>query len=91
MVVPRLIVGKTINKSARAYASLRRLHKDRNSIVHLKSRPLNFETTEMVNYLVKREADLQETAENCRTALAVVIAELAELDPEHPKIKFSGC
>jgi hypothetical protein len=88
VVVPRLTVGKEIDKSAIAYASLKRLHRDRNSLVHLKSRPLNLEPNELISYLGKRETDLHDTAKNCRAALTFVIAELAELDPEHPKLRL---
>jgi len=86
LVIPKLITGKEISKSGQAYESLKRLHKDRNSLVHLKSREMNFNHEEIANYLKDREQDIQESIKNCRKALKHVIKELLAIDPDHPKV-----
>jgi hypothetical protein len=86
LVVPRLTVGKQLDKSRHAYSALRQLQKDRNSLVHLKSREMSFSNEKMIEYLEKRENDIQRTANNCQAALKVVVQELHELDPTHPKL-----
>lgn len=88
IIVPRLTVGKEIDKAGKAYAALHQLHKDRNSLVHLKSRELSFTPEQMTEYLAEREKDLQRSAQNCKTALESVVQELYELDPEHPKLRL---
>lgn len=88
IVVPRLTVGKEIDKSKGAFAALKRLHKDRNSLVHLKSRPMNFDPEATAQYLEDREADLAEAARNCKAALENVVKALHDLDPEHPKLQL---
>lgn len=86
LVIPKLITGKEISKSGQAYESLKRLNKDRNSLVHLKSRKINFGNKEIVNYPELQEVDLQNSTKNCRKALKYVIDELLVIDPDHPKI-----
>ena len=88
IVIPRLTVGKELEKSKHAYAALRKLHKDRNSLVHLKSREMPLSNEEMVKYLAQRESDMQRAAENCQAAFKVVVEELRELDPSHPKLQL---
>ena len=64
VVVPRLVTGNEISKSGRAYESLKKLHKDRNSLVHLKSKKMNFNDSEMVAYLEDRENEIQDSVKN---------------------------
>lgn len=90
LVIPRLITGKELSKEGQAYQCLKRLHKDRNSLVHLKSRELVFNNDEMVKYLQDREIDIQESVGNCRSALKHVISELLVIDPDHPKVQLSN-
>jgi len=90
LVIPKLITGKEISKSGQAYESLRRLHKDRNSLVHLKSREMNFDNEEVASYMKAREQDIQESMKNCRKALRHVIQELLAIDPDHPKVILSS-
>lgn len=89
LVIPKLTTGKGISKSGQAYEALNRLHKDRNSLVHLKSRVMNFNAEEMTSYLKARETDIQESVKNCRKALRYVLEELLEVDPEHPKVMLA--
>lgn len=88
VVIPRLTVGKEIDKSKSAFSSLKRLHRDRNSLVHLKSRPMNFAPEETIRHLKAREADVKESVRNCHFALENIPKELFELDPEHPKLQL---
>ena len=90
LVIPKIVTGKEISKSGQAYESLKRLHKDRNSLVHLKSREMNFDSEAMVSYLKAREQDIQETTKNCRKALKHVIQELLVIDPDHPKVMLAS-
>lgn len=86
IIIPKLITGKEISKSGQAYESLKRLYKDRNYLVHLKSREMNFDNEEVVSYMKAREKGIQESVKNCRKALKHVIQELLAIDPEHPKV-----
>lgn len=90
VVIPKLITGKEISKSGQAYEALKRLHKDRNSLVHLKSRELNFDHDEISEYLQNREEDIQQSMRNCRKAIKHVIEELLAIDPNHPKVMLSS-
>ena len=90
LVIPKLVTGKEISKSGQAYESLKRLHKDRNSLVHLKSKALNFEHDAITDYLRSREEDVERSTANCRLALKQVVAELLEIDPDHPKVQLAS-
>ncbi|QCF24839.1 hypothetical protein [Hydrocarboniclastica marina] len=90
LVIPKLITGKEISKSGQAYEALKRLNKDRNSLVHLKSREMSFNAEEMASYLERRETDIQESVKNCRKALKYVLKELLEIDPDHPKVMLAS-
>lgn len=89
LVIPKLITGKEISKSGQAYEALKRLHKERNSLVHLKSREMKFNSEKMANHLKAREQSIQESAMNCRKALNLVIKELLAIDPDHPKVMLA--
>lgn len=86
IVVPRLIVGKEMDKEKQAYMVLKQLHKDRNALVHLKSIEMSLNNYEMVNSSLNHEKHLHRIVGNCKTALKVVIKELYEIDPTHPKL-----
>lgn len=89
LVVPRLIVGKQIDKEKRAYMALKQIHKDRNALVHLKSRDISLNSLnsdEMADSLLNREKWLHKAIENCKMALKVVVEELYEIDPTHQKL-----
>ena len=90
MVIPRLVTGKEISKSGQAYQALKQLHRDRNSLVHLKSREMNFNAEEMANFLAQREIEIQASVKNCRLALEQVVEELLEIDPDHPKVLLAS-
>jgi hypothetical protein len=86
LVIPKLITGKEISKSGQAFEALKRLHKDRNSLVHLKSKAMNFKPGEAAKYLDLRETNIQKSVENCKKALKLIIKELLEIDSTHPKV-----
>jgi hypothetical protein len=86
MIIPKLITGKEISKSGQAYELLKKLHKDRNSLVHLKSKELILSHDVIAEHIEKEEKDIEQSATNCRMALKQVIIELSEIDPTHPQI-----
>ena len=90
LVIPKLVTGKEISKSSQTYELLKRLHKDRNSLVHLKSREMKFSNEEAANYLKAREQGIQESTQNCRKALEHVLQELLTIDPDHPKVMLAS-
>lgn len=90
LIIPKLVTGKEILKSGQAYEALKRLHKDRNSLVHLKSRSINFDQDTMSKHLTDRENKIEQSVANCELALKCVIAELQEIDPDHPKVQLAG-
>lgn len=89
VVVPRLTVGKELERGSEGYATLKQLHKDRNSLVHLKSRQMFPSKDDLIAYLNAREDEIHRTMANCKRALRVVIHELRALDPDHPKLASS--
>lgn len=90
LVIPKLVTGKEISKSSQAYESLKRLHMDRNLLVHLKSRALTLDHDAIAKYLIDREKGIEQSVTNCCFALKCVIAELTEMDPDHPKLRLAS-
>jgi hypothetical protein len=89
LVIPKLITGKELSKKKQAYQTLKRLHKDRNSLVHLKSKQMFFEQEKMSTLVKDIEKDIQESTKNCRVALNIVVPELFAIDASHPKLRLS--
>ena len=84
LIIPKLITGKQINKESQAFESLKLLNKARNALVHLKSKKCPF-GQKLRDYLIKSEEDLDSDTRNAIRAMRLVIIELNELDPGHPR------
>ena len=87
LVVPRLTTGKQINKESQAFESLRLLNKNRNTLVHLKSKK-GVSGQALIDLLEANEKDIVKNTKNAINAMDMLVKELFAIDPEHPKVKF---
>lgn len=68
VVIPRLVCGKSIDKSGPAYSALKKLIRARNDLAHNKSRNLDLTAPNMGNKLEKRSKDFDENIDNAYKA-----------------------
>ncbi|MBT3984541.1 MAG: hypothetical protein HOE90_24505 [Bacteriovoracaceae bacterium] len=90
LVIPKLITGKELSKEGQAYQALKRLHKDRNSLVHLKSKKFKMNHSAIFDHLQKREKNIRDSVKNCRIVIEQVINELVRIDPKHLKVRLAN-
>lgn len=76
VVIPKLVCGKSIDKSGPAYNSLKKLVKSRNQLVHNRSREVNPLDPNLGAYLKKNEADFDSDFENSLKALYLLCMEM---------------
>ena len=85
MIVPRLITGKSLPHSGKWMMLLKALVKERNSIVHSKSKETPFDLKEAKDFYKKlneRNASIPQKARQAIELLNELAAELSNLDPE---------
>jgi hypothetical protein len=76
VVIPKLVCGKSIDKSGPAFNALKKLIKARNKLVHNKSKELNPSDPNLSEYLAKSEIDFKSDFENSLKALYLLCMEM---------------
>ena len=76
VIIPKLVCGKSIDKSGPAFNALKNLIKARNKLVHNKSKELNPSDPNLATHLEKSEADFQSDFENSLRALYLLCMEM---------------
>lgn len=76
VVIPKLVCGKSIDKSGPAFNALGKLIKARNSLVHNKSRELNPADSNLKQTLEKSDLDLKNGFENSLKTLYLLRMEM---------------
>lgn len=69
VVIPKLVCGKSIDKSGPAYSSLKKLISARNDLAHNKSRHLNLSDPDLAEKLEKRSKDFDANVYNAYRAI----------------------
>ena len=81
LVIPRLITGKELSPGGRSMELLRELVRQRNQMIHAKSRPYTPEAA-MAYLDAQSEEDDRRTALHALQAVYLLAQDLDELDPE---------
>lgn len=76
VIIPKLVCGKSIDKSGPAFNALKKLVKARNKLVHNKSKELNPSNPNLATYLEKSKADFKSDFENSLRALYLLCMEM---------------
>lgn len=91
IIIPRMVTGKSLDKSKRSYMNLKKLVKARNRIIHNKSSEINMEMfDEVVADMIEKESELKQLALGAINILIDLAEEIENMDSnEHAK--FSLC
>lgn len=72
VVIPKLVCGKSIDKSGPAYSSLKKLITSRNELAHNKSRHIDISDPNLTEKLEKRSADFDANIYNAYRAIVLL-------------------
>jgi hypothetical protein len=76
VVIPKLVCGKSINKSGPAFGALKKLIKSRNKLVHNKSKEFDPTIPNIAESLVRRDLDFKSDFTNSLKALYLISMEM---------------
>ena len=85
IVVPKLITGRELSRQQKWFELLKKLIKARNSIIHHKSSDAPIFSTDIQQYMKKRDINselLYEAARQSIALLNILADKIAEIDPE---------
>jgi hypothetical protein len=79
IVVPKIVTGIDIDKSKPFFCCLKALHRERNNIIHHKTKELNLQIAKDSNDMLK---SLMDSTENAKKCAKLAIKALDEISPE---------
>lgn len=92
VVVLRFVAGYELDKGQAPYASLKRLIKARNNLVHIKSEAVDFENLQhQMEKIMRQSAEMEADVHNAYRALVLISLQLSKgLDRFHPLPTFDS-